>query len=93
MNFRLARHTLKPGVRLVEIILNGTVVGVIYPDEETDGIKIISAHFSEKDIPEEFDGEVIEESGESDFPPIPAVKITFKPRKYIIRGGKIEYLE
>jgi len=93
INFRLARHSLKPEVKLIEIILNGAVVGTIYPNEERDGIKIVSAHFFEKDIPEKFDGEVIEESGEGTFSPIPVVRITFKPRKYIIRRGKIEYLE
>lgn len=93
ITFRIIKHSMRPGVKLVEILLNDNVVGVIYPDMERDGIKVVSAHFSEKDIPEDFDGEVIKDSGEGSFPPIPSVKVTFKPRRYVIRGGKIQYLE
>ncbi len=89
--FRLAKHSVRPNVELVEIILNGDVVGAIYPNK--DGIVVVSAHFSTKNVPEGFDGEVIEDSVEGSFPPIPSAKITFKPRKYIIVRGKIQYLE
>lgn len=93
ITFRIAKHSRRPGVELVEILLNNEVVGTIYPDTERDGIIVVSAHFSEKNIPEDFDGEIIEDNGEGSFPPIPSVRMTFKPRRYVIRHGKIQYLE
>ena len=91
VTFRLVKHSIRPGMKLVEIVLNGNVVGAIYPDQ--NGIIVVSAHFSTKDITKGFDGEVIEDNGKGSFPPIPSVKMTFKPRKYIIVRGKIQYLE
>lgn len=93
ISFRIAKHSIRPGTRLIEILLNDNVVATIYSDTERDGIVVVSAHFFEKDIPEDFDGEVIEDNGEGSFPPIPSVKITFRPRRYVIRHGKIQYLE
>lgn len=93
ISFRIVEHTVRPRARLVEILLDNTVVGAIYPDPERNGILITSAHFSEKDIPEGFDGEVIEDKGEGRFPPIPSLRIVFKPRKFIIFGKRIRYLE
>ncbi len=92
ITFRIVEHSVRSGVMLVEIVLNDIVVGIIYPDPEIGGIKVISAHFSEKDIPADFDGEVIEDNGEGTFPPIPAVTMTFKPRNYLIIRGRIVYL-
>jgi len=89
ISFRIAEHSHKPGVRVVEILVDGKVAGTIYPQGENK-IRIISAHFSEKDIPKDFDGEVIEEK-ESDI--VPAILIAFKPRRYIIVGKRIVYLE
>ena len=91
--FRMAEHSVRPGVKIVEIVLNDNVVGVIYPDPERDGINVVSAHFSEKDIPDGFDGEVIEDNGENDSPQIPSIKITLRPKRYIIIDGRIQYLE
>lgn len=91
VTFRLVKHSIRPNAKLVEIILNGNVVGAIYSNE--DGIAVVSAHFSTKNVPKGFDGEVIEDNGEGSFPPIPSAKITFKPRKYVIVNGKIQYLE
>jgi len=93
VTFRMAEHSIRPGLKIVEMVLGNDVVGAIYSDPERDGIMIVSAHFSERDIPDNFDGEVIMDNGENDFPPIPAVKITFKPRRYIIVDGKIQYLD
>lgn len=93
ITFRSVEHSVKSGVQIIEVLLNNEVVGAIYPDSERNGISIVSAHFSEKDIPGDFDGVVTEDSGGNKFPPIPAVKIVFKPRKYIICDGKIQHLE
>ena len=81
VEFRLANHSIKAGVKIVEIILDGSVVCDIYPEER--GVKIVSAHFSK----------VSQDDGSRIFPPIPSVDISFKPRRYIFRGNKIEYLE
>lgn len=91
ISFRIVEHSVRRGVQLVEVLLDGTVVGAIYPKD--DGIMIASAHFSEKEFPKEFDGEVVEDNGLGKFPPIPSVSITFKPRKYYIIGNRIEYVE
>jgi len=93
ISFRIAKHSIRPGTKLIEILLNNNVVATIYSDTERDGIIVTSAHFFKKDVPRDFDGEVIEDNGEDSFPPIPSVKITFKPRRYVIRHGKIQYLE
>lgn len=89
VSFRIAEHFYKPRVKVVEILFDGKVVGTIYPEGENK-IKIVSAHFSEKDIPKDFDGEIVEEK-EVDI--VPAIHITFKPRRYTIVGRRIVYLE
>jgi hypothetical protein len=89
VTFRIAEHSYKPGLEVVEVLVDDKVVGVVFPEEENK-IKIISAHFSEKEVPKDFDGEVIE-GKESDI--VPAIHITFKPRKYTIIGKRIVYLE
>lgn len=93
ITFRIAEHSVRPGVQLVEILLDGEVVGAIYPDPEKNGIAIISAHFSEKNMPPDFEGEVLEDDGRGSFPPIPFIRLTFRPRKYVIVRGEIQYLE
>ena len=89
VSFRITEHAYKPGVEVVEVLLDGKVVGAIYPEGENK-VKIVSAHFSEKDIPKDFDGEVIREE-EVDI--VPAIHILFKPRRYTVIGRKIVYLE
>lgn len=91
VSFRIVEHSVRRGVQLVEILLDGTVVGAMYPRD--DGVMIASAHFSEKELPKEFSGEVIEDDGKGKFPPIPSIGITFKPRKYYIIGNRIEYVQ
>lgn len=91
VDFRVVEHSVIPGAKLVEVILGGKVVGAIYPRD--DGIFIASAHFVEKDISKDFDGEVIVDDGKNSFPPIQGIQISFKPRKYCIIGGRIVYME
>lgn len=81
INFTLRPHGLKPGVWTTEVLLDGEMVAIIYPDEDR-GIKIISAHI---------DGAhgVVEDDGTGDQPPIPHVSMRFDPRPYTITDGKL----
>lgn len=90
IDFRLAQHSVF-GTKIVEVLMDGNVVGVIYPDKK--GIKLVSAHFSDKEIPADFEGEILEDDGSTSFPPIPSFQVSFNPRRYVIRGNKIVYLE
>ena len=81
ISFRIAGHQLRPAHQIVEVLLDGHVVAVIYPSE--DSIGIISAHMAN----------VSQSDGSGENPPIPSVSITFKPRPYRIEGGKLVYLE
>ena len=76
ISFRLAKHSAKP-VQIVEILLQGAVVGVIYP--ATEGIKIVSAHMEK----------IFSNDGVGQFPPIPSMEIVFNPRPYRIEGGRL----
>ena len=89
VSFRIVEHSYKSGVKVVEILLDDKVIGTIYP-EASDKIKIISAHFSEKDIPKDFDGEVIDEK---ELDSVPAIQISFKPRRFFLIGKRIIHLE
>ena len=84
VTFRIAKHSIRPDVQLVEVLLNGNVVAVIYPKQAEDGINIVSAHIF---------GKVTEDNGEDSVPPIPSVGMNFRPRKYAIVNGKISYEE
>ena len=84
IEFKIAEHKLKRGVKIVEIYLGGKCIAVIYPVEEINGIKIVSAHFAritKVDQPEEY-------------PKVPYLSISFGPRKFTIdEKGNIIYLE
>ena len=83
VSFRMGRHSIKPGVGIVEILVDGEVVGAIYPTGEK-GIKIVSAHIEKTKTEEGFAGKVVEDDGAKSWPPIPAVLITFELRFYSI---------
>lgn len=87
VSFRLAEHSIYPGVQVVEVLVGGEVVGAIYPRGDK-GIMLVSAHIESKEIEEGFTGEVIEDARRV-WPPIPALVITFNPSPYTIRGGKV----
>ncbi len=91
IEFRIVEHSLKPGTKLVEILYDGNVIGAIYPKEK--GISVVSAHFSDKEVPPDFDGQVVMDDGKSSFPPIPSIEVSFKPRKYYFIGKRIVYIE
>ena len=88
ISFRLAKHTILPGVSMVEILVDGEMAGVVYPAGEK-GVRVISAHIRETKTEEEFFGEVIENDGSGNWPPIPHVEIQFDPSPYVISGGRV----
>ena len=65
-SLRITEHTIKEGVKLLEILQNGEVVGAIYPTER--GIKIVSRYLMD-------DPESAIEIERNKFPPIPAILI------------------
>ena len=77
VEFQVKQHVLKPGVQVVEVLLDDNVVATLYPDGEK-GVKIVSAHIEE----------VIEDDGTTSFPPIPAIFVKFNPQPYIIQEGR-----
>jgi hypothetical protein len=88
IEFRITTHSYFPEKKIVEILVDGKCVGVIYPSEEK-GIRIASAHISDTTPEKDFAGEVIEYDGTESWPPIPSVRINFKPSPYIIQDGKL----
>lgn len=69
----MADHEAKPGVKLVEIVQDGEVVGAIYPTET--GLKIMSRYLLA-------DPETAVEIDRSKLPPIPAILI------HLLRKGR-----
>lgn len=93
IEFRIKPHSVIPGRQTVEILMDGGVVGAIYPWEE-DGIRVISAHFEMVETEKGFEGEVSIDRGGASFPPIPAVQIKLDPKGwYITEGGQREKME
>lgn len=88
IDFRIVPHGVLPGVRIVEVLVNGGVAGVIYPAGEKE-IKLVSAHVSESRTEDEFAGEVVHDDGTTSWPPIPSFLVRFDPSPYEIRGNKI----
>lgn len=63
----MAFHSVT-GRRIVEVFDNsGDFVASIYPDEETNGIKIVSKHIATFDL----------DHGKDSRPPVPAMKVLF----------------
>lgn len=89
VEFKIQPHSVTPGLEIVEILVDGEMVGGIYPYGEK-GIKVVSAHFTEIETDEGFDGEVVIDSGKSSWPPIPSVLITLDPQAWYIAGGEIK---
>lgn len=88
IEFRVVEYRIRPGVQITEILVDGNIAGVIYPNGE-DGIKIISAHIQETETEKGFAAEVIEDDGSRSRPPIPAVNIRFRPSPYVIAGDRV----
>ncbi len=83
IDFRIRKHSIR-ATTIVEILLDGVTIGVIYPKEE-QGIKLVSAHMS--------DQSVVFDDGSSHWPPIPAVLVDFDPSPYIIEDDSITKLK
>lgn len=88
IDFKVVRHTVRSGLNVVEILVDGSVAGVIYPADGKE-IKIVSAHVEETKMDEGFSGEVVEDDGSGSYPPIPSVMVRFNPSPYVISGGRI----
>jgi hypothetical protein len=88
MDFRIAQHSIS-GANIVEILVDGNVVGVIYPTPDPKQLKIVSAHFESVETDTAFAGEVEADDGARGFTPIPATLITFEPSPWIISGNKV----
>lgn len=78
ISFRSIGHSIKPGVEIVEVLLDGHVCAVIYPG--LNGFRIVSAHMVM----------VEERSGEGEVPPIPSVEVSLDPRPFWIEDGKLK---
>ncbi len=90
VEFRIKPHSICADIQVVEILIDGQTVGVMYPMRDK-GIKLVSAHMEmeKTEIEKDFAGEVVKDDGSRDWPPIPAVLITFNPSPYTIIGNKI----
>ncbi|MBI4709376.1 MAG: hypothetical protein HY764_04200 [Candidatus Portnoybacteria bacterium] len=87
VELRITKHAIT-GVNIVEVLVDGNVAGIIYPNGQK-AIKIISAHIKDTEVEDKFFGTLIEDKGEKEWPPIPAVRISFEPSPYTIIGRKI----
>lgn len=88
INFKIKPHNLLLGVSVVEILIDGKVAGVIYP-ESKKSIRLVSAHIEEAQADAEFSGEVAKDDGSGSWPPIPSLRIKFNPGPYTIVGNNI----
>lgn len=91
IKFRIVEHSRKPGVKILEILLDGQMCATIYPDDENSGsIKLVSAHFAgELTHQNQFPEGIRMHTGEGVYPPVPAVHLSFDPRKYWIELDSI----
>lgn len=71
VHFRLVDHSIKPGIKIVEIWNGDTLMGTIYPTER--GIKLVSKYIVD-------DPEGAVEVDRSKLPPIPAILINILSR-------------
>ena len=92
IDFRVSEHWVHRGVHIVEILVDGAMVGVMYPAGEKV-VRIISAHIASTETGEGFAGEVIKDDGRTSFPPIPAVTVRFDPSPYYTRGIELSSSE
>ena len=91
ISFRVLPHSGRSGVGIVEILLDGQVCAFIHPDEEKEqSIKVVSAHFvGELTHDNKFPDGIKMDTGESTFPPIPSIHISFDPRNYEVNFDTI----
>ena len=88
ISFRIARHSVWSGVEVVEILENGAVVGVMYP-QLNKTVKVVSAHIENQERDNDFAGNVVFDDGTASCPPIPSITIKFNPSPYRIVGNRI----
>ena len=78
IKFQVVPHGVLPGVETVELLMDGQMVAMIYPNDE-EGVKIVSAHF---------DG-IEENDGVGSVPPIPHVLFKFRFQPFHFEDGKM----
>ena len=78
VTFDIHEHSLRPGVQIVDVLLDGNMVATIYPAGDKS-IKLASAHIVE----------VVEDDGSESLLPIPEVRIRFDPQPYAIEGNRL----
>ena len=85
ITFRVVLHSIFPHMSIVEILKDGAVCAVIYPDNGAFDVKIVSAHFA-GDLAEgdTFPRGIKMENRGNQYPPIPCIRINFDPRPYRI---------
>ncbi|TSC72434.1 MAG: hypothetical protein G01um101438_518 [Parcubacteria group bacterium Gr01-1014_38] len=88
IDFRIAERSVLPGTPIVELLLEGWVIGAIYPHGEK-GIRMVSAHVVEKECEQDFAGTVIEEDPARAWPPVPSFVVRFDPSPWVIAGNRI----
>ncbi|MDB5254155.1 MAG: hypothetical protein JWL80_221 [Parcubacteria group bacterium] len=88
ISFRLASHSHREGVEIVEILVDGVVVAVLYPDGEKQ-IKLVSAHLQGAGDKRGVAPHVMISDHVGESVPIPDITLTFDPRSYGIMGGML----
>ena len=78
ISFKIVPHSVLPGQHLVQVLLNGAVIGAIYADQQKQGIKVVSVHMADKKVDPAFEGTVVDDDGSRSLPHIPALHVAFK---------------
>lgn len=74
VEFNIRPHDITPGVNVVDVLIDGVMAAVIFPDS-SNRIKLMSAHIADAQM---FEGD-----------PVPAITVEFNPRPYEIIDGRI----
>ncbi len=88
VEFNIRPHAITPEMNVVDIFVDGTMVGVMFP-WGSNGIRLISAHIEKEQVEEDFGGVVIKEDGIEGMSPIPSLFVEFHHRRYQIIDGRI----
>ena len=67
VEFRIKPHSIHANIQVVEILIDGQTIGVMYPVRDK-GIKLVSAHMEmeKTEIEKDFAGEVVKDDGSRD---------------------------
>ncbi|HEY0908490.1 MAG TPA: hypothetical protein VGE35_04040 [Candidatus Paceibacterota bacterium] len=88
ITFRVRKHDHKPGIEIVEILMDGKTVACIYPEDDGRGIKVVSAHLKGSGTPgDNFQKHVKLLDNSGTMMPIPSIQMVFEPGRYVVSGG------